>query len=65
MRGYAFLLQHLHHIISHTVIDNALSYNGSLLLPVECGGVVLIIHDQHIRILGLVHLFCFSLIEQI
>jgi len=40
-----FFLQKLVHTVAHLIIDDAFSYNGALLLPVESGGIIFIIHN--------------------
>ena len=52
MCGNAFFFQLLKYIISHPVVYYAFSYDGSLLLTVESGGIILVIYDHntfHIR----------------
>ena len=61
--GHALLLQKLHQIIGHPVVDGALPGNGALFQAVQCGGVVLIGHDHIGGILCGKHLFGLALIE--
>ena len=61
--GNALFLQHLHYAVGDGVIDNALSGYCSLFLPVECGRIILIIHDVNIGYIGCKDLFCLALIE--
>ena len=59
----AVFLQELKHIIRHFVVDNAFTDNGSLFLAVKGGGVVFIIDNAQIRIIGCKHFFCLALVH--
>ena len=59
----AFLLQHLEHTVGHPVVDHTLAYDGTLFQSVESCGIVLIIHNQDILIVGTIHLLGLTLIQ--
>ena len=61
--GNALLFQIGHQAVAHLVVDDALARNGAFFQPVESGGVVLVIHDQKLGIVGGENLFGLALIQ--
>ena len=61
--GHARFFQLLHQVIGQLVVDDALADDGALLGAVERGGVVLVVHDHQIRIVGGKDFLGFSFIE--
>ena len=61
--GDAGLLQLCHEAVGHLVVDDALAGDGALLGAVEGGGIVLVVHDDQIRVAGGVDLLGLALIE--
>ena len=50
-------------IVCHTVIDHAFSNDSALFLTVKSRGIILVVHDQLIRIVRLKYFLCLSFIE--
>ena len=63
MGGDALLFQVLHQAVAHLVVDDTLAGDGAFLEAVEGGGIVLVIHDQQLGIVGLKNLFGFSFVQ--
>ena len=63
MGGDALGLQLAHHVVAHAVVDDALAGDAALLDAVECGGVVLVVHDDHIGIVGCEYLLGLAFID--
>ncbi len=63
VRRHAGLLQPLHQMIGHLVVDYAFARDGSLFFAVEGGGVVLIGDDDLFRIVGGENLFGLSFVK--
>ena len=61
--GNALLFQHLHQAVAHLIVDNTLTGNGALFQAVECGGIVLVFHDQKLGIVGLEYFLCLSFVQ--
>ena len=61
--GNALLFQVLHQAVAHLVVDDTLAGDGALFQTVEGGGIVLVIHDQQLGIVGLKNLFGFSFVQ--
>ena len=59
----AMLFQHLKQVIAHQIIDNAFADNRALLQTVERGGIILVIHDEQLGIIGFEYFFCFALVD--
>ena len=61
--GNALLLQQLHHVVGNPVVDGALTGDGSLLQAVERSRVVLVGHQQDLRIVRSVHALSLAFVE--
>ena len=57
------LFEHLHEVIAHSVIDNALAYDSALFKPVKRGRVVFVVYDEKVGIARGVHLFRLALVQ--
>lgn len=60
---HALLLEQLEHVIAHYVVDNALAGDGTLLLTVECGCIVLVVNDYEICIVGSEYLLSLAFVQ--
>ena len=47
-----FFFQNPEYMIGHFVVDNTFSYDGTFLDTVECSSIILVIHNQYIRIIS-------------
>ena len=56
--------QPLHQTVAHPVVDDAFAADRPLLQTVECRCIVLIVHDQQLRVVCRVHLLGFAFIYQ-
>ena len=56
-------LQHLHQMVGHPVVDDPFAHNGALFQAIEGGGVVFIVHNIQVGIVGSKHLFRFSFVQ--
>ena len=61
--GHASLLQLLHEVVGHLVVDGALAGDGALLGAVKGGGVVLVGDDNNIGVLGGIDLLGLALVQ--
>ena len=61
--GDAGLLQPPHQGIGHLIVDDALARNGTLFQAIEGSGVILVVHDIQLRIIGFVDLLGLALID--
>ena len=59
----ALLLDHLHQTVAHLVIDDALTCDGAFFQAVESCGIILVVNDIQLRIIGLIDLFCLAFID--
>ena len=50
--GNTLLLQVGHQTVGHLIVDDALALDGALLQAVEGGGIVLVLHNQLLGIVG-------------
>ena len=53
----------MHQAVAHLVVDDTLAGDGAFFEAVEGGGIVLVIHDQQLGIVGLKNLFGFSFVQ--
>ena len=63
--GDTHLFQVLHQAVAHLVVDDSLTFNGALFQAVEGGGIVLIIHNQQLRVLRGIDFFGFTLVKHL
>jgi len=63
MGGDALGFQLAHHVVAHTVVDDTFAGDAALLDAVECGGVVLVVYDDHIGIIGCEYLLGLAFID--
>ena len=63
MGGDPGLLQLCHKAVGHLVVDDAFACDGALFQPVEGGGVILVVHNVQIRVVGFKDLLGLALIE--
>ena len=61
--GHALFSQHLHQVVGKPVVHHALAADGAFLCSVAGGGVVLVIHDDKVRVVCGEYLFGFPLIQ--
>ena len=50
-------------VYGNRAVDNTLAQDGALLQAVERGGVILVIHDEQLGIIGFEYFFCFALVD--
>ena len=50
--GDTGLLHFCHQAVGHLVVDDALAHDGALFQAVQGGGVVLVVHDDQVGIVG-------------
>ena len=50
-------------MIRHFIVNHALTGNGALFQTVESGGVVLVVHDEPLGVIGFENLFGFALVN--
>ena len=63
MGGDAGLFHFGHQAVGHLVVDDALSEDGAFFQAVERGGIILVIHDEQLGIIGFEYFFCFALVD--
>ena len=63
--GDTHFLQMLHQPVAHLVVDNSLALDGALFQTVEGGGIVLVVHNQQLRVFCCVHFFGFALVKHL
>ncbi|MPM70299.1 hypothetical protein SDC9_117254 [bioreactor metagenome] len=63
MRRDARPFHALHEIVGHLIVDDALANNGAFFRPVESGGVILVIHNVALGVVGFEHLFGLALVN--
>ena len=61
--GHLVFSQHLHQVVGKPVVHHALAADGAFLCSVAGGGVVLVIHDDKVRVVCGEYLFGFPLIQ--
>ena len=64
MGGNALLLKHAHEMIGDQVVYNAFAANRAALRAVSGGGVILILDNVKVGVVGFEYLLCFSFIKQ-
>ena len=52
MGGDSLRLQHCHEPVAHLIIDDAFTNDGTPFQAVKGGSIILVLHDQQLRILG-------------
>ena len=59
----ALLLDHLHQTVAHLIVDDTFARNGAFFQAVESCGIILVVNDIPLRIIGLIDLFCLAFID--
>ena len=63
MGGDAGLFHFGHQAVGHLVVDDALAEDSAFFQAVERGGVILVIHDEQLGIIGFEYFFGFALVD--
>ena len=57
------LFKQFHQMVCHAVVDRALALNAAFFKAVKGGGVILVIHQYQVGVVGRVYFFGLAFVE--